>query len=536
MPGSAVDVKDEGAEIAHHELSISKPAHQNASGTVTLLENGEIILIPTPSPDPRDPLNLPTPQKWAIDIILGIFAIFSVLVTSGMGPIFSTVMAYYDNNPRSSDLMTYPTLFMGIGNIIAMPLAMAVGRRPVFLASALILTVGSIWCAASKSLDSHIAGRDILSLAAGQSEALCPLIIQEIHFVHERSSKLAWFSATQSIGTAALTIATAYIVSALGWRWWYGVVSIASGVVFLLAFFVVPESSYPRPSDAYDGYTHIYRDGEPVSVVRATRKNRVPLDYTRYKARTLSHNLKIFHGPANWEAAVTCAKQMGQCILFPNIFWVVLLNSVALGIYVISVTEFSTILSSPPYSYSTSALGLVQAGQIVVSLLMIPILGYGGDQLTKWIAKHRNGVAESEIRLIPIILPVVVLIIVSIIFGHAASHPYQWSPWAITVSYSGIYFAFIGIVLVGYTYSLDSYPERAAPILVLICAIRGLISFGISYGVTKFVAEQGYQGAFNICAIIAGVVAAFGLPVFLWGPKMRQFTMKYAVDHKIAEA
>jgi MFS family permease len=95
-----------------------------------------------------------------------------------MGPILTNIMAFYDNDPRTTDLMTYPTLFMGIGNIIAMPLAMAIGRRPVFLASVLILTVGSIWCAASQSLDSHIAGRNILSLAAGQSEALCPLIIQ----------------------------------------------------------------------------------------------------------------------------------------------------------------------------------------------------------------------------------------------------------------------------------------------------------------------------------------------------------------------
>lgn len=95
-----------------------------------------------------------------------------------MGPILTTITAYYDGNTRTSNLMTYPTLFMGIGNIIAMPLAMAVGRRPVFLTSALILTLGSIWCAASQSLDSHIAGRNILSLAAGQSEALCPLIIQ----------------------------------------------------------------------------------------------------------------------------------------------------------------------------------------------------------------------------------------------------------------------------------------------------------------------------------------------------------------------
>jgi MFS family permease len=112
-------------------------------------------------------------------------------MTSGMGLIFQVVEASYDFNPKASDLMTYPTLFMGIGNLLAMPLAMAVGRRPVFVASAFILVIGSIWCAASQSLGSHIAGRDLMSLATGQSEALCPSIIQvtdhNLLFIHRSS-------------------------------------------------------------------------------------------------------------------------------------------------------------------------------------------------------------------------------------------------------------------------------------------------------------------------------------------------------------
>lgn len=212
------------------------------------------------------------------------------------------------------------------------------------------------------------------------------------------------------------------------------------------------------------------------------------------------------------------------------------MNSVSLGIYVIGVTEFGTILSSQPYSFASTSLGLVQGGQIVVSLIMIPVLGHGGDYLTKWIAKHRNGVAESEIRLIPMLIPVTVLIVCSVIFGRAGEHPYDWSPWAIITTFNGIYFAFIGIVLIGYTYSLDSYAERAAPILVLICAIRGLISFGISFGITSFISKEGYQGALTICTIVTGVVSALGIPVFLWGPKMRAVTMRYAVDNKSAEA
>lgn len=96
-----------------------------------------------------------------------------------MGPIFSMILAYYPGQElRANDLMTYPTLFMGIGNLLTMPLALTIGRRPIFLGSMLIMIAGGIWCACSKSLESHIAGRAVMSLAAGQSEALAPMIVQ----------------------------------------------------------------------------------------------------------------------------------------------------------------------------------------------------------------------------------------------------------------------------------------------------------------------------------------------------------------------
>ena len=130
------------------------------------------------------------------------------------------------------------------------------------------------------------------------------------------------------------------------------------------------------------------------------------------------------------------------------------------------------------------------------------------------LAKRNNGISEPEYRLISMLLPAITVIISSVIFGMAGTHPTEWSSWAIIVSFNAEYFGFIGIVLIDFTYSLDSYGERAAPILVLICAIRGLISFGISFGVTNFVKAKGYEGALNICAIVTGVVSAFGLPVF----------------------
>jgi phosphatidylserine synthase len=76
------------------------------------------------------------------------------------------------------------------------------------------------------------------------------MMIQEIHFLHERSAKIAWFVGVQIAGTSAIFIATVYIVPAMGFGWWYGILTIISGAVLILAFFFVVETKFDRPSDA----------------------------------------------------------------------------------------------------------------------------------------------------------------------------------------------------------------------------------------------------------------------------------------------
>lgn len=67
-------------------------------------------------------------------------------------------------------------MFMGVGNLICMPLALAVGRRPVFLASCLILILGGVLAAYSKNYEMHLGTRMLLGIGAGNSEALVPMM------------------------------------------------------------------------------------------------------------------------------------------------------------------------------------------------------------------------------------------------------------------------------------------------------------------------------------------------------------------------
>lgn len=59
-----------------------------------------------------------------------------------------------------------------------MPLAIAVGRRIVLLTATAIMVVGAILCAFASNFEWHLGARMLIGIAAGQSEALVPMITQ----------------------------------------------------------------------------------------------------------------------------------------------------------------------------------------------------------------------------------------------------------------------------------------------------------------------------------------------------------------------
>ncbi len=97
-------------------------------------------------------------------------------------------------------LATVPQIANGVAGYFLIPLSMAVGRRPVLLATAVAAWAGGFWAGASTSLQSHIAARVVHGLGAGAVEALLPLIVQDMVFIHQRSKATAAVISSQVSG------------------------------------------------------------------------------------------------------------------------------------------------------------------------------------------------------------------------------------------------------------------------------------------------------------------------------------------------
>lgn len=433
-----------------------------------------------------------------------------------MGSIFSVIQASYPGQEaKTNDLMTYPTLFMGIGNLIAMPWAFTIGRRPVFLASMVLLIAAAVWCQCSTSLASHIAGRNIMSLAAGQSEALSPMIIQEIHFLHERGRKIAWFIFIQNIASGVFFVVSTYMVSAWGWRWWYGFFSVMNAVILVLSVIFVTESHFERSEEAMRGEVASKDPDAPAENIEQYPPRRWRDDLKPMVLRPCLRDIPIFY------------KHVLQGLCVPTTLWLLLLNGANLGTYVFEASTFSSILMAPPYNFSFDALGYVQAGQIVDCLVFLPLLGYGGDLIIRTLSRRNNGLYKPEYRLLVIAIPAIVGVICGIIYGEAASNPDKWSVASIVVGYNASYFAFLGANIVGITYAVDSFPFRAAPFLVVICAGRGFISFGLSYATLPAVATLGYAKTMIVEEVICAAFALLAIPMYFFGPRIRAYVQRW---------
>lgn len=167
-----------------------------------------------------------------------------------------------------------------------------------------------------------------------------------------------------------------------------------------------------------------------------------------------------------------------------------------------------------------------------MALIALLLLGIGSDALIKWFAERNGGMHEPETQIFPHILPIIVGVFTSVLYGQGAAHPenYHWFVyvWAVAT----YYFCFVGANIVAIIYLLDSYPARAGPLLVIICAFRGFISFGTSYGTSGFVSRDGYDGIFGTFGALTGVLGLLGLPVYIWGKNIRQFTGRFAKSKK----
>ncbi|OQU95323.1 hypothetical protein CLAIMM_01548 [Cladophialophora immunda] len=214
-------------------------------------KDGQVILDPQPDDSLNDPLNWPA---WRRDIALLSLGFYCML-GGGMTPILA---AGFNNVAQSFDV-TYSRVAlttglymmgMGVGSVVFSPTAILFGKRPVYLASAVMFILTSTWCALAPSYAQLATARVFQGISVSPVECLPSATIAEIFFLHERAFRVGIYTLLLLGGKNLVPLVSAVIINAKGWRWVFWVVTIAAGFGLLILFLFVPETFWdrtPRP-------------------------------------------------------------------------------------------------------------------------------------------------------------------------------------------------------------------------------------------------------------------------------------------------
>lgn len=182
--------------------------------------DGKIILEPQPEESANDPLNWPTWRRDSALVSLGLYC----MVGGGMTPVlaagFTNVAADYDVPVTKVPLTTgLFMLGMGVGSVLASPTAILFGKRPVYLVSAVLFIITSVWCALSPNYNSLLLARLFQGIAVSPHECLPSATIAEIYFLHERAFRIGIYTLLLLGGKNLVPLVSAAIMQRLDWRW-----------------------------------------------------------------------------------------------------------------------------------------------------------------------------------------------------------------------------------------------------------------------------------------------------------------------------
>ncbi|KAH9868346.1 hypothetical protein J1614_007418 [Plenodomus biglobosus] len=520
-------------------FKLSKEEVKNATppGTSTLVEhrewtssqtkNDKIRLVPQPSQDPADPLNLPFWRKLAILGVMSLHpfvvnftssSISSALPIYALAPIFGFPLLGFS---KVVYLIAVNVLMLGAANIWWVPLANTFGRRPVVLGSLLLLTFSSLWAGLATSFNSLLAARLVMGIGGAPADAVSPDVVGEIFFVNQRGRAMAVYTVCLSLGSLVGAVSGGYIVETMGLDWLHWMNIILSAITFALCLVFQAETLYERPQ-----ITVLISDDSEKSGWE-TQETVVIADSapaTLYPAYSYMRSLRLIsYRPGIGKKFLAPYRTMR----LPGVWLVSGWYAGLVGLIVTMSSIGPQLLAAPPYLWGHNV-GLLNIGGIIGATLGGVYTYFIADFTTKRLAtRDVHGFSEPESRLFTALPALFIATMGSFIFGFVAQNP-SFTGWVgLQVGLGMVSFGLMQAPSVGFNYLIESYSSVSGDCFVAVTFARSVVSFAWTFFVGEWVGSAGPAEPFGIFGLLMGVFGLATIPMIIWGKRIRIWTAKW---------
>ncbi|KAJ4294197.1 hypothetical protein N0V90_007887 [Kalmusia sp. IMI 367209] len=502
------------------------------SGSVFLIsKEGKTLDLPIPSDSESDPLNWGWFKTAGAMLALGWYSVTALTVVQAASLMMHGILADFseeDSKPWTPEtLVTAPTLFMGIGAFVWVPLSLALGRRPVFLIAAVLNLLATIGAGYSQTFHQLLGFICLLGIGEGFALSLAILMVIDMTFIDRRPMAIAaLWSVAGFVGTGALALVPYLSDHGTDWHLFYRRWIIMPSISLLFAFFWYPETYFKRPTVAFDGMILMQSATEKLTIYQDLEvESDIYRDLPSYPFDTdkkgLLGRIGLGRSPsASWKAMGRCYLQISFCAINPLIFWVLIASSFNFaGMMYIGAT-YARILAAPPYRLPSSLIVLVNLSSGIGGLLAFPLVGCLMCKVLTRLSKRNRGVREAEHYLVSYILPVVTGGLSTLIYGLAVEHHWHYSLFYVSYGLNGL--SWVSLSIGNTLWVTEAFPRWAAPALAVVSGGCYLMSFTMSFALVPWIASHGFLLVGVELTALQFVGGLIALPIAFWGKSARQ--------------
>ncbi|EPQ60393.1 MFS general substrate transporter [Gloeophyllum trabeum ATCC 11539] len=526
VPGTSIfsDDPNAAAQAAYEGVDLSLLKHGTG-------RNAHVVLVPQPSDDPNDPLNWPKWKKHMVFFVL----VYGTVICGALGPLVSADLVnlaaefHTSLQATSRALGSALTAALAIATVIWSALAVKIGKRPVFLASTLIMMAGAIMSAYAHSYGTLLGSRIIQGVGQSVLEFLVGASINDIYFTHERGIPVALWNLALLDGINITPPIAGAVIQNLGWRWAFKIFAIANGLLFLLQascheqFFCMPETTYYRSQ-----VIPAIQNGQDIKDDSTVEKQEpsVKLESAELPApprkKSYAQELSIFSGiyPTRVSLLALVWRPI-ESLATPIVLWAGLVYGVAITWLVLLATSVSQLFSAPPYNFDTSQVGLTYMGPFIGAMLAAVISGPLSDWLARHMSAWNKGTFEPEFR-----LPLVAFYA---IFGSMAFFGWGISankedPWIGPVFFFGL--ANFGITLGAsgsIAYVVDAHRRSAETAMGGVIFFKNVFSVIITLFINDWFVARGILSVFCTVGGVTLFTTFLTIPMYVCGKRARSW-------------
>lgn len=481
----------------HYESDSSLPSYQ----LVEFREN-----------DPENPKNWSKALKWWVTMVVAltcfVVAFNSAVITAEpAGP----AIAFDVSEEVALLAVSFFVFGFGAGPMIFAPLSEILGRQIVYISTLFVALIFIIPCAVAKNIETLLVCRLIDGIAFSAPMTLVGGSLADMWRPEERGVPMAAFSSAPFLGPALGPLIGGFIADHLSWRWLYWIQLIASGAIWFLITFTVPETF--APTILARRAKKLRKDAAPGGKKYVTEEE---LEGTPFAAK-----MRVF-----------LVRPFKLLFLEPIVMFLSLYMSVLYGLLYMFFIAYPIVYEEGK-GYSHSITGLMFIPVAVGVLLSAACAPFVNNHYMQLVTKH-NGKPPAEARLWPMMLSCWLIPIGLFIFAWTSYPSLSWAGPALGGLPVG--FGFIFLYNSANNYIVDSYQDKAASALAAKTCIRSFWGGATVLFTTQMYHRLGYQWASSLLAFIALACCAIPYVFYYYGARIRKRSkFAYAGDEEISQ-